>query len=240
MSKAKYNVLMMRDNTPVKRYRVAPVWLKLALYCLLLLMAVAGAGGYFGYTFWQENTELVEEQNALRRELRESRIELERLQNIDKILKSNDPEELQSLFGVTPPPSENGETKLTPPPPPVNLSEVFSKTDLQQVRVDNLQAHLRGAANLSVTFNLNNLQTDDTISGVTSISVVTNDGKDRDPKLNRNDLVFQIQRFKQITTSFRFPGGLTRDDVFGLRLVIKNNSGQVIFSDVYPLANILS
>lgn len=242
MSKAKYNVLMMRDNTPVKRYRVAPIWLKLALYSLLLLIAAAGAGGYFGFNFWKENQALNAQIEGAERELRESRIELERLQNIDQILKSNDPEELQTLFGVPAPAPAPAQPSAPspPPPPPVDLSKVFSKTDMQQVRVDNLQAKIKGDKNVQVAFNLNNLQTADTISGVATLAVVTNRGKDMLPQLNKNDLFFQIQRFKQITTSFRLPGALVRSDVFGLRLVIKNNSGQVIFSDVFPLANILS
>ncbi len=239
MSKAKYNVLMMRDNTPVRRYRLSPVWLKLALYMLLLLLACAGAGGYFGLQYWKSNQTLSEELGGTQRELREARIELERLQNIDQILKSNNPEELQSLLGTS---GEAPKPKapVTPPPPPVNLSKLLGRIDLQHVRVDNFQAKAPSDRTLQIVFNLNNLQTVDTISGEATMAVLTNDGKEQLPQLNKNDLLFQIQRFKQITTSFKLPGGLTRADVFGLRLVIKNNSGQVVFSDVFPLANILS
>lgn len=236
MSKAKYNVLMMRDNTPVRRYRVSPVWLKLGLYALLLLVACASAGGYFGLRFWEKNQTLTDELTGVQRELREARIELERLQNIDQILKSDDPEELQTLLGNSAAPAK----PKTPPPPPLNLSKLLGRIDLQHVRVDNFQAKAPSDRTLQIVFNLNNLQTVDTISGIATMAVLTNNGKEQLPQLNKNDLVFQIQRFKQITTAFKLPGGLTSSDVFGLRLVIKNNSGQVIFSDVFPLANILS
>lgn len=236
-SKAKYNVLMMRDNTPVRRYRVAPVWLKLGLYFLLVLMAVAGAGGYFGLTFWRENLALREENAATMRELREAHIELERLKNIEQILKSNAAKE-----AAEPGAGSQGAAKAppAPPQPPVDLTRLFTRTDLQQVRVDNVQARINGERHIQVVFNLNNLQTEDAIAGVVSLVVVSNDGKDKQPQLNESDLIFQIQRFKQISTSFGLPAGLTRGEVFGLRLVIKNNEGQVIFSDVYPLARILS
>jgi len=238
MSKAKYNVLMMRDNTPVRRYRLSPVWLKIALYLLLLLVAFAGTGGYFGFDFWNRNQVLTEELSGLQRELREARIELERLQNIDKILRSNEAEQMQSLSGTR---SEPAKTKAPPAPlsPPLDLSKLLGRIDLQHVRVDNFQAK-NGGRNLQIVFNLNNLQTVDTISGEATMAVVTNAGKEQLPQLNKNDLVFQIQRFKQITTSFQLPGSLRTNDVYGLRLVIKNTSGQVIFSDVFPLANILS
>jgi hypothetical protein len=234
-SKAKYNVLMMRDNTPVRRYRVSPLWLKLALYFLLVLLAVAGAGGYFGLTFWKENRVLREDQAASQRELRELHIELERLKNIEQILKSNAAKEPSDQ--ATP---DTAKTPPAPPQPPVDLSRIFTRTDMQQVRVDNMQARINGERHIQVVFNLNNLQTEDAIAGSASLAVVTNDGKDKQPQLNQSDLVFQIQRFKQIATSFGLPAGLTRGEVFGLRLVIKNNEGQVIFSDIYPLARILS
>lgn len=238
MSKAKYNVLMMRDNSPVKRFRMSPVWLKLGLYFLLLLMACAGAGGYFGVTFWQQNRQLRDEIASTQRELREVRIELERLQNIDKILKSNDPEELQALFGnVVAEPSP--ERPAPPPPPKVNLSQVFKRIDLQQVKIDNMLAKFQ-SGKMYVSFNLNNLQTEETVTGRADLEIVTNTGKDRPLSLNRNDLVFQIQRFKQISTTFSLPPSIPVDDIFGLRLVIRKPSGQVIFSETYPLANIMS
>ncbi|MCK9239131.1 hypothetical protein [Desulfocurvus sp.] len=235
-TKAKYNVLMMRDNTPVRRYRLSPVWLKLALYFLLLLLCVAGAGGYFGLKFWEENRVLREDHSATLRELREAHIELERLKNIEQMLKSSAAQEAagQSTPGEAP------KAPPAPPQPPVDLSRIFTRTDVQQVRVDNMQARINGERHVQVVFNLNNLQTEDAIAGVASLAVVTNDGKDKLPQLNQNDLIFQIQRFKQISTSFGLPAGLTRGEVFGLRLVIKNNEGQVLFSDIYPLARILS
>lgn len=238
MSKAKYNVLMMRDNSPVKRFRMSPVWLKLGLYFLILLMAAAGAGGYFGFTFWKQNVLLRDTVSGMERELREARIELERLQNIENILKSNDPEELQALFGnVVTHPTEK--TVPSPPAPKVNLTKVFRRVDLQQVKVDNLQAKYKGKK-VHVTFNLNNLQTEETVSGRAEMQIVTNSGANRALKLDRNDLVFQIQRFKQISTMFTLPSSTPKRDVFGIRLVIRNPTGQVIFSETYPLAYIMS
>ncbi|BBD09478.1 hypothetical protein [Desulfovibrio ferrophilus] len=238
MSKAKYNVLMMRDNSPVKRFRMSPAWLKMALYVLILLVTVAGLGGYFGLTYWKQNTTLTEELSETQRELREARIELERLQNVDKILKSNDPEELQALFGnvIAEPTTAHPAAK---PVPKVNLSTVFKRVDTQSVKVDNLQIKPIGSK-LRLSFNLNNLQTEETVSGRASLEIVTNEGKNRSLALNSNDMVFQIQRFKQISTTFTLPQKMTLPDVFGLRLVIKDPSGKVIFSETYPLSYVMS
>lgn len=238
MSKAKYNVLMMRDNSPVKRFRMSPAWLKLAVYVLVLLVTVAGLGGYFGLTYWKQNDTLAEELSETQRELREARIELERLQNVDKILKSNDPEELQALFGnvIAEPAATRPAAK---PAPRVNLSRMFKRVDAQRVKVDNLQVKTMGSK-LRLSFNLNNLQTETTVSGRAGLEIVSNEGKNRSLSLNRNDMVFQIQRFKQISTTFTLPSKMTLPDVFGLRLVIKDPTGKVIFSETYPLSYVMS
>lgn len=238
MSKAKYNVLMMRDNSPVKRFRMSPAWLKMALYVLILLVTCAAAGGYFGWTFWRQNQVMADVLSETQRELREARIELERLQNVDKILKSNDPEELQALFGnVIAEPT--GNQSVSAPAPKVNLTSVFKRVDIQQVKVDNLQVKKIGSK-LRLTFNLNNLQTEETVSGRADLELVTNDGKDRSLKINHNDMVFQIQRFKQISTTFSLPSKVEMDDVFGLRLIIKDPAAKVIFSETYPLSYVMS
>lgn len=236
MNEAKYNVLMMRDNSPVRRYRLSPMWLKVVASLLLILCAAAGGGGYAGITFWMENTALREEYAMTQRALRDARIELERLQNIDSILKANDPEELQTLLGTV---SSSDKPQVKPAKPPVDLRKLFKRVDLQQVGVDNLQAKVKGGK-IKVTFNLNNLVSSGSITGRAHISLLTSDGVELHPETSEDDLSFQIQRFKQIVTSFDLPKNAPMSKVFGLKLAIKNTSGQTLFSETYPLSYIRS
>ncbi|NJB68041.1 hypothetical protein GGQ74_001714 [Desulfobaculum xiamenense] len=236
MSNAKYNVLMMRDNSPVRRYRVSPAWLRAGIYLLLLLLAVAGGGGWAGFTFWTQNMRLSDDLASTQRELRDARIELERLRNIDNILKSNDPEDLQSLLGTV---SQSEKAEEKPTAPPVDLRKLFRRVDMQQVRVDNLQAKVEGE-HVNITFNLNNLIATGSITGSAELTLLTADGREVQPKVNRDDLVFQIQRFKQIATAFDLPEDTPIAKVFGVRLGIKNSSGQTLFSETYPLSYIRS
>ena len=239
MTKAKYNVLMMRDNSPVKRFRMSPVWLKLGLYFLILLMACAGGRRVFRLHLLEAEPPAPGKPRRhgarAARGPHRARTPAERGQD-PQVQRPRG--ELQALFGnVIANPSQE---RPTPPPPPrINLGQVFKRVDLQQVKVDNLQARQQGSK-VHVTFNLNNLQTEETVSGRAEMQIITNGGKERHLQLNSNDLVFQIQRFKQISTSFALPASVPMDDVFGLRLVIKKPSGQVIFSETYPLAYIMS
>jgi hypothetical protein len=235
MVKSKYNVLLMRDDTNVKRYRLSPFWIRLTIYSGIVLFIVAAGGGYAGFTYWNQNRALVEENRELSRDLMEAKLELERLENIDQILKSNDPEDLQSLIGSVAAEMENGEAQA----PPVNLNDVFEYLDLQQVRVDDLQAKFTGNG-MRVSFHLNNLVQDGTLSGQADLELLASDGSVIDVKVNRSQLAFQIQHFKQITTAFTLPEKYGKNNLFALRLIIKNDQDQIIFSETFPLAHILA
>ena len=234
MSESKYSVLFMRDDASVKRYRIRPFWLKCFLWVQFLLIAVACGGAWVGYSFWQERSSLIAEKIDLEQHLHEAEIQLERLDNIQKILKSYDPRELQSLLS-----SSANEEPPPPKQPEVNLNNIFTHVDNREVKVDNLQARLNGS-NVTLSFELNNLQTSKQLAGVVDISLFGTDGKQHSPQTNRNDLVFQIQRFKRIRTSFNLPKGLSKDSVFGVRLEIKGSQGEMIFRETYPMYNILS
>jgi len=235
VSDGKFNVIFMRDNSPVRRYRVSPAVIKFAAYSLVLLVLLACGGAVAGYTFWRENAALRQDTTGLERQLREANMELERLQNVDKILKSNDPEELQTLLGSMSPPSAHKSLKdeKSPPAPPIDLKKIFERVDTRQASVENLSLKLSGNS-LSLSFNLNNLLGSEMLSGVARVALVLADGAVVPVPVKEADVSFQIQRFKQISTTIALPKDVASDRIFGMRLMLKNPQGQTIFSETYP------
>ncbi len=229
MNHLKYSVLFMRDDSDVRRFRISPFWLKAFLYFqgFLLLLSVAGIS--IGVTFWSSNASLRAERKSLELRLSEAEVKLERLSNMEKILEASEPKE-QAPAGKAPTPAEAPAPKL----PPVNLKGLFEKTNTAQVTVENFQARISGS-DVTVSFELTNVQSVNTLSGAADVTLIRNDGQIVEVAANRADLSFQIQRFKHIRTSFGLPKGLERRDVFGLRLEIKGSDGKTIFSDTYPL-----
>ncbi len=102
MGNTKYNVLFMRDDDTVKRYRLSPFWLRVLFWVVFMLAVCAGAGAWAGYTFWSENDQLKQEKIELQKALNDASVQLERLENVNKILDSYDPNELQSLLAAVP------------------------------------------------------------------------------------------------------------------------------------------
>lgn len=235
MSNPKYSVLFMRDDRDVTRYRISPFWLKMFVFSQVFLLLCAAGGIYMGVRGFKINRDLQGENKVLEQRLVDAEVRLERLGNMEKILQSYDPAELQSLLSsATKEVEEEQEPKEE-----IDLNEVFVRVDTRQVGVENLQAKISGRK-VSVSFELNNLQASKGVNGQGDIALVAKDGTRLEVRVKKSDLAFQIQRFKRVKTTILMPEGMKRDDLFGLRLEIKGNGGDVIFAETYPFYHIVS
>jgi len=234
MSDSKYSVLFMRDDRDVTRYRVSPFWLRMFVFSQVFLFLCAAGGIYMGVRGFNVNSTLQSENKDLEQRLVDAEVRLERLGNMEKILESYDPTELQSLLSAASTEVEEQEVVEE-----VDLNEIFVRVDTRQVGVENLQAKLT-KRKFSISFELNNLQASKPMGGQADLSFVTKEGKAVEAKVNKNDLSFQIQRFKRIATAFLLPDGMEKKDLFGLRLEIKGKDGNVIFAETYPFYHIFS
>ena len=234
MSDSKYSVLFMRDDRDVTRYRVSPFWLKMFIFTQVFLFLCAAGGIYMGARGFKINADLHSENKSLEQRLVDAEVRLERLGNMEKILQSYDPAELQTWLSAATSEVEELKEQVT-----VDLNKVFTRVDTQQVGVENLQAKISGRK-IAVSFELNNLQTSTSVVGQASLSFIKKDGSAVAASTNRSDLGFQIQRFKRIQTTFLLPDGLDQKDLFGLRLEIKGKNGKVIFAETYPFYHILA
>ncbi|MEZ7197664.1 hypothetical protein [Pseudodesulfovibrio karagichevae] len=235
MSDSKYSVLFMRDDRDVTRYRLSPFWLKMFVFSQVFLLLCAAGGIYMGVRGFRINAALHNQKKDLEQRLVDAEVRLERLGNMEKILESYDPAELQSLLSAA-----TTEAEQQPEPrEDINLNKIFTRTDTRQVGVENMQAKLTGRK-LTVTFELNNLQASKSMAGQADFIYLTKGGRSEDAETNKDDLSFQIQRFKRIRTTFLLPEGMDRKDLFGLRLEIKGKDGDVIFAETYPFYHILA
>lgn len=88
----------MRDDGNVRRLRVSPFALRLLLTTLFIVPAIAVLGVWAAITFWTGNMNLVDANRDLTREVKEMRVELERLSNLEVLLEREDPVRLHALI----------------------------------------------------------------------------------------------------------------------------------------------
>lgn len=230
---SKYNIIFMRDDRPVRRLRFKPFWLKAFVYLQVILLAIAALGGYAGYNFWQENKALKKSNAELNTELQRNQVELKRLQNMKKTLESYEQEDPKSLLASLES-DINADHSMS-----VNLKDLFKYVDMGRIGVDNMQSRFVGER-LELQFEINNLVGDTALSGMIRSSLITNQGNVIELDLEDSDLDFKIQNFKRIKTSLPISGELGKEDIFGIRIIIKNDQDTTIFRETYPLSHIMS
>ncbi len=228
-----YNVILMRDTSTLLRFRISTWWLQVGAIILALVLLSGVAGGAFGLYQFSRNISLQSENQQLKSGLRQAELKLNRLANVADIMDSYDQEELQSMSTTVM--SKSGSGLMVP----VDLSEIFAKEDMQIISVDNVQVKYMGE-NLRFSYDVNNLQTSGTVAGEASFSLITRDGISIDLPHAANEFGFEIARFKPIKLLLTIPGGLDKNDIFAIRMRIKQETGTTIFSQTFPLSHVLS
>jgi len=258
MARSKYTVIIMRDDADVKRFKAGPALLRVAGY-LVSVLILAAAGGIFGaYRLWLANATVVEEKRALEQKLAGVNIKLERLQNIERILVSNDPSELKTLLATIAPETQSknadkaqakdaASAQVPPapapaPPAPAEADKAqtvkspfdgIPRVDLNMVGVENISMRFDNKG-LVFGFGLKNVDPKSMISGSVGLALITQSGQLIDVSA-KEELGFKIQLFKQMTANIAYPPSLSKTDVVGLKLTIAS-SGKTIFSDVYAFS----
>lgn len=219
-----FSVLFMRDDSDVKTFRVSPrrlrllLWVSGVLALLVLVGLIVGLRSFVGYRV------LLTERRDLESSLAEAQVSLERLGNLDKIQKS---------LGGKDPATAKGQAEGKASP--AVAQRAFAQVNTGAMTVENFRGQIVAQA-LNVTFDLNN-RASGSLSGDIRLLVLRNDGSLIPLEVPTQDLTYQIQRFKRISTSGPIPEGLTRREALGLRIEIKTSEGDLIFGETYALGN---
>lgn len=254
----KIDILLLRDAAGVRRYRVSLGLLRCLWLIPLVLLLLLGAVVAVAYHLHQDNVSLARRQTQTRTELDAVGEKLIRLENIEKILRTKDMTELETLIGSynTDNPGwwkpradegrekeKNGprekekdkERETAPRSEKPDLTKLLSRLDANQVGIDNLKVKSDGKR-VQLNFDLSNVTPQQTnLSGRVEVSLVGNDAALTPLKADKDELSFQIQHFKQIAVSLALPPKTDFRDVYALKLMVVDPSGKTIFAQTYPL-----
>ena len=228
----KYSVLIMRDDTKVRRYRVSPSSLRMLLIVFFCVLLVATCGIFTSFSLWEKNSDLTTERRTMQKELRDLKVYVERLENIEQILQSNDPEELQALF------SSMSVAASTEMPPPVDLTSILHSVDANLVVVSNLKLQKATGGNLRLSLKLDNKNAKGTVRGAIALSFITREGKVVAIDASEKDMNFSINRFKRIVTTFSIPEAILLQDAYALQLNINSNK-TILLQKIYPIKDLM-
>lgn len=245
----KVSILIMREDAGVRRLRVGQGWLKAAVWGLVGLVLACGAAIWGVISLYGASREDAAAVAGLRKEIEAGRERSEKFDAVEKVLRSKDATELQTLIGSYNPDSaqwwKKGEDKKPEAPaagekagepdcPRIDLHKLLSRVDLNQAGIDNFKAHVDGKR-LAVSFDLSNVSPQTALSGRAEVSLIGNDGSQTPLKPDKDELSFQIQRFKQVASSLPLPGKFDQKELYGVRMQIADPAGKIIYSAIFPL-----
>ncbi len=237
MSPKSYNVILMRDDAHVRRFRLKPMWLKLGVYlagCVVLSTLISI---WISLSLWYDNDTLQQEVIDLKQAAHESAVELQRLQNMERMLKKvADPSlgqqtvlETLTLGGDTSQPVSESDLDL-------NTLLAEKNTGRAEVRRVSLAP---GDGVWKLSFELSNPDKTETLEGLYLINIVAANGTHHNVSLDREQVHFRIQRFKKIEIEFTPPAELPKEEIFGLRLTIDRLGGATIYTRAWQLSSLV-
>jgi hypothetical protein len=234
MSDKKFSVLIMRDDSSVRRMRFHPFVFKTGIYFLVLLVFCAGVSLYAGVHFWKKNQVLSSEVRQLQRTIAGHQMELKRLRNIELLLEEGVNEEMTSIVVASGEQQANQTEE-----PPINLKKILGSIDKHILIANNVQVRL-SRNNMDISFDINKLNQDDReiIKGDVKLHLVSVNGD-----LHRLDaekeMFFELRRMKQYRVRVAIPESYSREDIFGLRITINHPQHEPVFSETFPLSDVL-
>ena len=257
----KYTVLLMRDDTPVRRLRFSPFWLKFFGWTLFFLVVIASAGSWGTYYFWQKERALDAHLVQLERNNSDLSIKLERLQNMETLIGASESTPLDPVLDTGPteatprdesapggvhlndlPALVDASANATAPEDAVNATEPagenFTNSTAPEnaepvVKLENINLRANSSKTLRLSISFVNT-TGKSIRGYASLSLVTPEGVQA-VTIPADDLDFQMARMKRATTTFPLPEGVNMDDVEAVRITVFVDEVEILSQDT-PLA----
>lgn len=224
---ASYSVLFMRDDTDVKSFRVSPGRLRTLLWVCGVAGVLVAVGLMLGTHSFVGYRSLLAEKRALEMRLADIQVEMERAGNIEMMQKS------MGDKGGDKGGKGGGEASSQASAPAQAGGRAFAKVGSGSIAVENIRTSVAGSS-LHATFDLNN-RAGEALSGEVHLLLLKTDGTLQELEWPAQDLTFQIQRFKRISTSAKLPEGVARRDVLGLRVEIMNSSGEMLLGETHAL-----
>lgn len=232
MSSNKLNIIIMRDDEKVRRMRLSSGWISAIIWLFVILTCLATLNGTAAWWLYQKYEQFQELDQAKDRIIADLRVQLERYQNMEKIVGATPPDNKnkeivpeQSAASVTP----SAERRVNESTSPVREDE----KNISPARISNISVRPRSGRQIRLSFDLSNADAGTVLAGHILVAVQTKVNKFIEVFPPKEELAFQIARFKRVATSFNLPDGITMNDVKAVRVEVRLSNGVALLPEVF-------
>lgn len=232
MSSNKLSILIMRDNEKVRRMRISSGWISAVIWLFVILVCLAALNGTAAWWLYQKYERFQELDQAKDRVIADLRVQLERYQNMEKIVGAAPPERRDA--GDSPPRDaasgvSAGEERGNESPPSAREREKAASP----ARISNINVRPRSGRQIRLSFDLSNADAGTVLAGHILVAVQTKADNFIDVFPPKDELAFQIARFKRVATSFNLPDGVAMNDVKAVRVEVRLSNGFASLPEVF-------
>ncbi len=232
MASNKLRILVMRDSEKVRSLHLSPVWLTLLVWAFIILACLAALGGTASWWLYQKYIQFQESDQEKDRHIVELRYQLERCQNMEKIV-SGGMAPLAPALADEPVPA----APAAPAPAPVEPAPLPPRPEAQQpvtARISNITVRPRSDSQIRLSFDISNAGEGSVLTGRVLVAVQTGDGAFTEVFPPRDELAFQIARFKRIATVFSLPENVSMNDIKAVRIQVRFSNGTTLPAQTFP------
>ncbi len=231
MAEDKYSVILMRDDHTVRHFHFRPFWIRFFLYFLLCILAATLVFGYVSVKLWLKTNHLQDRNDQQKLLLHQKDVQLNRLENIEKVVAFRDPDQLEKLITGQLTDLYTTNTSSTK----VNLRRFYHTVATELFSIDNFKIERVKDHSLHLRFDLKNLKDDKALRGRAEVSLLTDNARLIEHSLSENNQIFQIKHYKTFNTTLHLPDGVDSSEIFALRISISEPQGKEYFGKAYPL-----
>ena len=232
MSSNKLSILIMRDSEKVRRMRISSAWISAVIWLFVILFCLAALNGMAAWWLYKKYEQFQSVDQAKDRVIAELRIQLERYQNMEKIVGAVPPDQKNSK--ETPPdevasgvPVQENQRDASPPLPREEAKPVSA------ARISNINVRPRSGRQIRLSFDLSNTDAGTVLAGHILVAIQTKSDALFNVFPPKDELAFQIARFKRVATSFSLPDGVAMDDVKAVRVEVRLSNGYAALPEFF-------
>lgn len=235
-----YDLLILPDGGAARKMRLTSARLSFYKFCLGLLLVLAGGGVSATWFLTAESLRTTELLRQTQKDLVGTKAQIERLGNIDELLRGADPEriaeKLKALDEMAKQPTqpagdgpvEGDAENEADDCPKIDLTELFA-TVSAGADVANVKIRFEPARGFVTTFDVSNAEPKNPISGVVGAQALLRDGSTIPLSAPREELAFSINRLKAFSTVLALPKDVDRSKCFALILEITSQAGKKLY-----------
>lgn len=237
----KVNILIIRDNGAVRRFRIRRSLLLFLTICCLIMPLAAAGGLWLSSELWLRRQDMLRDIQTMENEYQKAKATATRLEHLETLLEKRDAARQGAVLQGLQSPEEKSVPNAEMEIPSASTTEgpghnEFPVIDAGVVAVDNVSARLMPGNKLRVTLDVRNPEPGKVVAGSVRYLLSTEQGNTVPlESVSPHAADFRASRLKKIVLTSTLPPDLNADNA-QLLIEVRTEGGEMVYRNLFPVA----